>query len=63
MFYGCNAEMKENLLAVCTLNDASWPGLSPGIHVLYAASTTWMAGTSQDKPGHDEAKTSREAKR
>jgi hypothetical protein len=31
------------------------PGLVPGIHVLaeFNASKAWMAGTSQDKPGHD----------
>jgi hypothetical protein len=31
------------------------PGLVPGIHVfLPRPGKTWMAGTSQDKPGHDE---------
>jgi hypothetical protein len=32
------------------------PGLVPGIHVLLSRSPArkpWMAGTSQDKPGHD----------
>jgi len=30
------------------------PGLAPGIHVLlHCATKTWMAGTSQDEPGHD----------
>jgi hypothetical protein len=29
------------------------PGLVPGIHVSFGAKT-WMAGTSPDKPGHDE---------
>jgi hypothetical protein len=32
------------------------PGLVPGIHVLPVARQrkAWMAGTSLDKPGHDE---------
>jgi hypothetical protein len=30
------------------------PGLGPGIHVLRAGTKAWMAGTSLDKPGHDE---------
>jgi hypothetical protein len=32
------------------------PRLVPGIHVLTASqqAKTWMAGTSLDKPGHDE---------
>jgi hypothetical protein len=31
------------------------PGLVPGIHVFAtAARRSWMAGTSLDKPGHDE---------
>src|SRR5262249_53368097 len=30
------------------------PALVGGIHVFGASSKTWMAGTSQDKPGHDE---------
>jgi len=30
------------------------PGLVPGIHVsLFLPKEAWMAGTSQDKPGHD----------
>jgi hypothetical protein len=31
------------------------PGLVPGIHAFLrtARKQTWMAGTSQDKPGHD----------
>jgi hypothetical protein len=28
------------------------PGLVPGIHVFLSAKT-WMAGSSQVKPGHD----------
>jgi hypothetical protein len=30
------------------------PALVAGIHVFDAANKTWMAGTSLDKPGHDE---------
>jgi len=26
----------------------------PGIHVFHAATKAWMAGTSLDKPGHDD---------
>jgi hypothetical protein len=29
-------------------------GLVPGIHVFGSTNKAWMAGTSQDKPGHDE---------
>jgi hypothetical protein len=29
--------------------------LVPGIHAFRAAFETWMAGTSQDEPGHDDA--------
>jgi hypothetical protein len=38
---------------------AVMPGLVPGIHVLHATSKAWMAGTSLDKPGHDERRDSR----
>jgi hypothetical protein len=30
--------------------------IARGIHAFPKASRTWMAGTSQDKPGHDELK-------
>jgi hypothetical protein len=42
--------MKSGLTA-----GAVMPGLVPGIHVLRRSPRkTWMAGTSPDKPGHDE---------
>jgi hypothetical protein len=30
------------------------PALVAGNHVFGAAGKSWMAGTSQDKPGHDD---------
>jgi hypothetical protein len=30
------------------------PGLLPGIHVLVCRKEMWIAGMSQDEPGHDE---------